>query len=198
MKNFAEEIAYWYFRLNGFFIVENYVSHKTDTDGNHADSDLLCIRHKYVKETIGLNEQIIDTCRELNSICPKLNNATIAIICEVKGGASTTSSLNTSKLESCIKRFGILPEALIPVAKNKLENNSKYVYHNNEIHKIFASCNDSNIPYWTKINIDVMIEFIKERVSKYEEKILGWNHYNSELFQYLLYEARKQKNQRLL
>lgn len=28
MRNYAEKLAYWYFRLNGFFVLENYVLEK--------------------------------------------------------------------------------------------------------------------------------------------------------------------------
>lgn len=55
MKNFAEEIVYLYFRLNGFFLLDNYVTHKNEIDsGNHTDSDLVGLKLKNVYEDMGL------------------------------------------------------------------------------------------------------------------------------------------------
>lgn len=55
MVNFAEEIAYWYLRLNGFLLLQNFVLHRMGRGPQRgtADSDLLAIRFPYVYEEIG-------------------------------------------------------------------------------------------------------------------------------------------------
>jgi len=55
MNNFAEELTYWYFRLNGFFLLTNYVLHDVGQGQQRgtADADLLVIRFPYVYEEIG-------------------------------------------------------------------------------------------------------------------------------------------------
>lgn len=59
MMNFAEELAYWYLRLNGFFLLQNFILHHLGEGPQRgtADSDLLAIRFPYVYEQIGGREQ---------------------------------------------------------------------------------------------------------------------------------------------
>lgn len=190
MKNFAEEIAYWYFRLNGFFLLENYVSHKSETDSSsYADNDLIGIRPKNVTEIIGLLNPA-DTCHELKKIIPDIGTKTIGIICEVKGGNTKTTTLNPTKLKSCINRLGLLETGDIRNAYKELTFSSKFEGDNFSIHKIFTPISNSAIPHWDKIAINTMIDFLKSRINIYGDKGKAWNHYNSSLFQYLLYEVR--------
>lgn len=193
MKNFAEEISYWYFRLNGFFLLENYVSHKSETNtASYADNDLIGIRPKNVTEIIGLNNPN-DTCDTLKKIID-FDEKMVGIICEVKGGDSPTNKLNETKLNSCIKRLGLLyNDECINSATEILKTTSKFECKDVAIHKIFVSVSDSPIEYWDKIEIKVMIDFIKTRIQLYKEKGNAWNHYDSALFQYLLYEDKQKE-----
>jgi hypothetical protein len=40
----AEKVAYWYFRLNGFLQIENFVVHPERRGGQRTDADLLAVR----------------------------------------------------------------------------------------------------------------------------------------------------------
>ena len=42
--NYGEEISYWYFRLNGFFPLVNFVVHRTEETRYSTDIDLLAVR----------------------------------------------------------------------------------------------------------------------------------------------------------
>lgn len=55
-RNFGEELVYWYLRLNGFFIINNFVLHH-DTASRTSDADLLAVRFPYVYEDIGGREE---------------------------------------------------------------------------------------------------------------------------------------------
>ena len=47
MPNYGERLVYWYLRLQGFCLVENFVLHRRtidDKDIHSADADLLAIR----------------------------------------------------------------------------------------------------------------------------------------------------------
>jgi hypothetical protein len=50
--NYSETLSYWYLRLNGFFLLRNFVLHPPYINGRDyeqvADSDLLAIRFPYV------------------------------------------------------------------------------------------------------------------------------------------------------
>lgn len=46
----TERVAYWYFRLNGFFQIENFIVHSSGSSGQRTDADLLAVRFPYRKE----------------------------------------------------------------------------------------------------------------------------------------------------
>mgnify|MGYP005861139709 CR=1 FL=1 len=192
MKNFAEEIAYWYFRLNGFFLIDNYVSHKSETNTNsYADNDIIGVRNRFVKEIIGLLS-VEDVCPRLKEIVGEINSKSVGIICEVKGGDKKVSSLNEKKIKSCVSRMGLIEtDEEINRIVDTLKTKTNYTTDTLSINKIFVTVSDSNITNWEKIELETMIDFIKGRISKYEEKGKAWNHYGSPLFQYLLYEDKK-------
>lgn len=58
----AETLAKWYLRLNGYFIVDNFIVHAGEDEGgisgeivgNHTETDLLAVRFKFNEETSGI------------------------------------------------------------------------------------------------------------------------------------------------
>jgi hypothetical protein len=47
-----EKVAYWYFRLNGFFQIENFVVHPARRGGQRTDADLLAVRFPHRAERL--------------------------------------------------------------------------------------------------------------------------------------------------
>lgn len=47
-----EKVAYWYFRLNGFLQIENFVVHPEKRGGQRTDADLLAVRFPYRAERL--------------------------------------------------------------------------------------------------------------------------------------------------
>jgi hypothetical protein len=47
-----EKVAYWYFRLNGFFQMENFVVHPARRGSQRTDADLLAVRFPYRAERL--------------------------------------------------------------------------------------------------------------------------------------------------
>lgn len=47
-----EKVAYWYFRLNGFFQIENFVVHPERRGGARTDADLLAVRFPFRAERL--------------------------------------------------------------------------------------------------------------------------------------------------
>lgn len=45
-----EKVAYWYFRLNGFFQIENFIVHPERSGGQRTDADLLAVRFPFRAE----------------------------------------------------------------------------------------------------------------------------------------------------
>lgn len=50
--NYGETLVKWYLRLNGFFLIRNFVLHYVGTRRT-SDWDLLAVRFPHVYETIG-------------------------------------------------------------------------------------------------------------------------------------------------
>ncbi len=48
----AEKVAYWYFRLNGFLQIENFVVHPSSRGSQYTDADLLAVRFPYRAERL--------------------------------------------------------------------------------------------------------------------------------------------------
>ncbi len=66
MRNFGEELAYWYLRLNGFFLIDDFVLHNADlVSSQNADADVIGIRNPFTIERIGMNDD--------DDICPELS-----------------------------------------------------------------------------------------------------------------------------
>jgi hypothetical protein len=49
---FPEKVAYWYFRLNGFLQIENFVVHPDRRGGQRTDADLLAVRFPFRAERL--------------------------------------------------------------------------------------------------------------------------------------------------
>ncbi len=47
-----EKVAYWYFRLNGFFQIENFVVHPESSGSQRTDADLLAVRFPFRAERL--------------------------------------------------------------------------------------------------------------------------------------------------
>ena len=47
-----EKVAYWYFRLNGFLQIENFVVHPERRGGQRTDADLLAVRFPHRAERL--------------------------------------------------------------------------------------------------------------------------------------------------
>jgi hypothetical protein len=77
-----EKVAYWYFRLNGFFQIENFVVHPSGRGGQRTDADLLAVRFPYRAERLfdNRNDIMSDDVQRLS-----LSNDLIdVVIAEVK------------------------------------------------------------------------------------------------------------------
>ena len=111
--NFGERLAYWYLRLNGFLLIEDFVYHRVDEiRENAADCDLLAVRFPYVEERIGATACAWD--RDFfRPLDPHNERPLVALIVEVKTGQFNGDDLDRSfgqdRLQSAIERLGIWP-----------------------------------------------------------------------------------------
>jgi len=167
--NYGEEISYWYFRLNGFFPLVNFVVHRTKEIRHSTDIDLLAVRFPHVYEHVG--GQPSDWDSKLMEHFD--NDAILGILCEVKTGNYDISNLfKFETVKYALTRFGFKPK--LEEYANKLKNSPMVTFsHNNQkyqIVKILVS-NMQNLGRVNYIHFQLteMEEFILERIKRYKE-----------------------------
>lgn len=107
MANFAERIAYWYLRLNGFLLLENFVHHSGPDRSHAADADLLGVRFPYASELLDGNVVVLDdwTRFDVNPREP------VVVIVQVKGGdGDAARAFSRDRLLDGLRRIGIWSE----------------------------------------------------------------------------------------
>jgi hypothetical protein len=114
-----ERVAYWYFRLNGFLQIENFVVHPPGKGGQRTDADLLAVRFPHRAERLIDNPDDImaDDTRAL-VLCP--DELDVAIV-EVKTNQPCTlngpwTRPNRQNVERVLAAIGCLPPDEIGLA----------------------------------------------------------------------------------
>lgn len=132
--NFAETLGYWYLRLNGFFVLPNFVFHRVkDTREHSADCDLLAVRFPHVRERIGDRECEWDV-KAFDGWGLDIATCLVALIVEVKSGRSARKveegalqAFDSHRLESAVHRLGIWPLERVGMIVKELENADRSV-----------------------------------------------------------------------
>jgi hypothetical protein len=118
-----ERLAYWYFRLNGFFSTENFIVHPDQGRDQRTDADLLVVRFAHRAEN--LQRPMEDDPRVAS--CNTFANV---IIAEVKtsecrlNGPWTNSELRN--MQRVAKSMGCVPDAAITEACQSLYQTGKW------------------------------------------------------------------------
>lgn len=207
MKNYAEELAYWYFRFNGFFPITNYVTHpeeRTNEEG-FSDTDIIAIKPSGVHEEVGLRGQV-DYCDFLwEKIIEPNEGKTIAIICEVKAGNNPVEQVNDKNVRAQIDRLGkrfILNEdedeeerevVLNLIKQRGIDEPRGLIYSDDSIVIYRFICRRDENHYmendhsWEILTINRIVNFmISNRFEENTIKARGWHQYDSSLIQFLL------------
>ena len=90
--NHSEWIAYWYLRLNGFFLVHNFVIHRIPPYGRSTEIDLLGIRPPHVYEEVGGRDADWDI-KLFDEWGISLPDSIVCVIIESKTGAFSPEAL---------------------------------------------------------------------------------------------------------
>lgn len=209
MANYAEQLVYWYLRLNGFFLISNFVYHKIQEDDKdkayNADADLLTIRPPYYLEEIpyshkdengNFNYERIPL--ESDPWLNEFNKKWLGAIIEVKGGENTRAedvqkAFSLGRLQVSLNRLGLIPS--IEEASQGLLEKSRFDYGEGSILKIVFS----QVPFegpWVNISIDHVNEIIINRMTappNYVAKVVSRYFFPSELIQYMIWSANRHK-----
>lgn len=121
MINFGERLAYWYLRLNGFLMVENFVLHRHGMQRT-SEADLLGIRLRHSEESIdGGILSIHETILRLIGKEGATNN--VAVIVQVKTGTATDSggAFHHDRIYRGLKFIGALSPAVVDSVASELK-----------------------------------------------------------------------------
>jgi len=168
--NYGETNAYWYLRLNGFFLINNFVIHRTDEIAYSSDIDILGIRLPYVFEEVGGQPDDWD-----ESLLQTLNpNIMTGVICEVKTGDFDEKTLFRKKyLKYCLDRFGFMPQLSDAYTEQVFNNQITLVEFEGrqfQILKLFVSNYESKREDFVQLRIKHIRQFIENGIQKYREK----------------------------
>jgi hypothetical protein len=198
MDNFAEELTYWYFRLNGFFLLQNYVLHNIGEGRQRgtADADLLAIRFPYVYEEVGGQGSDWDREKflEWGLDIEKVN---LALIVEVKSGENVKrseieKSFSSKRLKTALYRFGIFPRDDVDrsICKNLLEQ--KYIKESSWIITKLAVTGNKIEGNWLNITLKEIDNFIFKRIETYlSDKNADRIYFPSSLIQYITWKCKE-------
>lgn len=198
--NFGEELTYWYLRLNGFFIINNFVLHH-NSEGRTSDADLLAVRFPYVQEDIGGQES--DWDQHLFGLTNpetgiKMNSEKIiGVICEVKTGTgfNEESIFETHNLMKAFGRFGFTDKLN---EYDSLKHNSIVEFGDYQVAKLIIS-RKRQVQRNDCLHIKMihMRKFIQQRMEKYQDRKLNDRmFFDSSLLQYMIWEEHL-RNERL-
>jgi len=199
MINFAEDLAYWYLRFNGFFLLQNFVLHRVDqVEGERArgaaDFDLLAIRFPYVYEKIGGQENDWD-CEQFKNWGFEIDKSHLAFIVEVTSGINVNCSnlkkkYSYERLEQAIRRFGIFPKDEVSCIVKILYQKEKYIKEPWVIAKLAVTERNIRGP-WLNLLLDDADKFIQERIKAYSrEKYSDRVYFPDALIQYLAWKEK--------
>ena len=100
-----ERLAYWYFGLNGFLLLENFVIHSDPGPKQRTEADLLGVRFRYRRELLDSPMEDDPTVSD----CPTLCNVIVAEVkrgaCELNGPWTDPQEENMHRVLRAIGRF---------------------------------------------------------------------------------------------
>lgn len=198
--NFGESLAYWYFRLNGFLPLANFVLHRPDAPRRHnADSDLLAVRFPHVFEEIGGQQDDWDNDRFAGWGLDHFRR-TVCVIAEIKTGKYGEASINRAfrpqRVLYAVRRLGVVPadqcEAVCEALGNRgVVHHQDYCFAKVLIsNSMLASGTFENTAAHLHLELAEAVAFIRNRMNRYRpEKTAARMFFPGDLIQFLAWEA---------
>lgn len=215
MTNYAETLAYWYLRLNGFFPLNRFVLHPKERGeraygelAQGADHDLLALRPPGVFEEVGGQPNDWDD-RLFRALGVHPDVTTVGLVVQVKGGDSPAEpgpAFQEDRLDYAVKRLGMLGsndyvkadvvQALTRHAKYELSNPSGGPPHIVVAKLVIGGCFNGagDEPQfhdgYFSMSLRHAVTIIKKRVEEdWKTRKQGdWDHFPGDLIQFLIWE----------
>ena len=189
----SEKLAYWYFRLNGFLTITNFVVHPDTGREQRTDVDILGVKFPHRKELLK-NPMKDDDCFLNNNNKPYIILAEVKKRkCKLNGPWRNEDNMNMNRV---LRAIGSFPEDNISkVAKCMY----KCGWYEDNFYRISLFCvgnsknNDLEREYEMvpQITWDKILKFINNRFKKYKEQKSGhpqWDNTGKILYE-IAYET---------
>jgi hypothetical protein len=123
-----EKVAYWYFRLNGFLQIENFIVHPGRRGGQRTDADLLAVRFPHRRELFFDPAQPMQDDTQILALSPDCIDVFIAEIktnqpCSLNGPWSNKDHKNVHRVLAAIRCF---QEQELSVAASAIYENGAF------------------------------------------------------------------------
>jgi hypothetical protein len=186
--NYAETLAYWYLRLNGFFPLRDFVLHKGEEVPHTSDCDLLAIRFPHVYEEVGGQTGDWDTER-FQAWGLDLGKP-VALIVQVKARTRSTddgAAFSTEYLKAALRRTGLWDGAVVDGLLRDLATAPHGAAGSTQVAKLLIASNPSrNDARYLRLDLKDTLRFIQKRFHDYQsQKMAGRFMFHDELIQFL-------------
>lgn len=185
MANFAERIAYWYMRLNGCLLVENYVNHRRQQNIAPADTDLLAVRLKFARQRVGELEPANDDW--VRRFGEQIAERNLGFIVQVKGGTGRPQrAFAPDRLLDGIQRIG----AVDMQTAGRIAAELQQARHSEVGDWLFLKLviGPGQIPTAHHVPLAHAIDFVRARFRENPAKRSDWNFLPDPIVQLIAWE----------
>ena len=124
----AERLAYWYFRLNGFLTIENFILHDEARQQQRTEIDLVAFRFPHRREALCRYDDGEEWMEDSPSFAEKVTpfGAFVEVTvgrCKINGPWTDQGKGN---LPRALRAFGVVPECQIRTIADKLYKNGRF------------------------------------------------------------------------
>jgi len=173
-----EKVAYWYFRLNGFLQIENFIVHPERHGSQRTDADLLSVRfpHRAERAYDNPNDIMADDESRL-SLSRELIDVVIA---EVKGNQPCTlngpwKESDRRNVHRVLAAIGCLPHELISEAAADIYKTGLHISKDLRVRLVAVGrCKNKDLadqyPQVTQVTWPELLAFIWQRFRTYRRQ----------------------------
>jgi hypothetical protein len=172
-----ERVAYWYFRLNGFLQIENFVVHPGGRGSQRTDADLLAVRFPHRAEFLHDHQEPMRDDEGTLRLSPEVIDMIIAEVktndpCTLNGPWTAKESQNVNRVLAAI---GCVPHGLINEAAAGIYRDGDFTHGALRIRLIAVGGVENpalseRFPQVVQITWPKIFEFIWHRFRKYRNQ----------------------------
>lgn len=169
MKITPEDVAYWYFRLNGCLTIPNFVVHPDHGGHQQTDVDVIAVRFPY-------REELLRNPMRDDGVFLRPEAKPLLVIAEVKKGMCSVNRAfrraEDKNLARVVQAVGIIATKKVPVAERALLSQGMYEAPGCLIVRFFLGKEESeqiaaSLPGAVQITWAHAFQFISERFHDY-------------------------------